>query len=133
MENPEFISIKIRKIKEEYEGFFVEPEEIDGEIYELRNSDLINIINFINKNDEDVSLIAEDLLRDLDSILNDLPRPEKTGIVWQVIKRHAPDPLWPSITYFGPAVVRQIVWHVSLENPKIKNLIDLNILRIEYL
>ena len=126
------LHIKLKAIPEDEESLFAGPETVDSEEFRIRNSDIRNTIQSILNNYEDSRTLSYLVSLRIDSILFQKPRPEEDGTRWFVIKRHTPDVIWPSFTYFVPDSLNTIEWYVALESEYVKSLIERGELVIEF-
>lgn len=130
MANNKKLSVKVRRISEDKKTCFIGPERVDGELFEVKTEDLSHVISSINSDHSDSDKLSQLLALHIQSAAFDTPRPIEDGTVWEVIRSHTPEDVWPSFTYFSPPVLETIQWHVALNSPQIQELIKDGILEI---
>ena len=126
------LHVKVKAIPEDKESFFVGPETVDGEEFKVKTSDLEDVIHSIERIPSDVEQLGHLVSLRIDSLRFGTPRPEEDGTRWFIIKRHTPNQIWPSFTYFGSKCINTIEWHVALKSKKLRSLIEKGELVVEF-
>lgn len=126
------LHIKVRAIPEDKESLFVGPERVDSDEFRVKTSELEDVIHSIESNPSDAEELSHLVARRIESVRFDTPRPDEGATSWFIIKRHTPDRIWPSFTYFGAHCFNTIEWHVALKRKRLQSLIEQGDLVVEF-
>lgn len=127
------VEVKIEQLTTSGSEPFLGPESgLSGKEYAVCGDTIQSVITSISQDPAAIEALAENIVRNVMSIFEDKPRPEEDFIYYNVVMSRVPDEHKDSFAYFCLDLISPIAWHVASRSPKIQNLIDEGILKLEF-
>lgn len=114
--------LSIKSISGKNDEILADPEVVDGSTYEIRTKQLAELVKAIRSSDEDLENCVNYLALELRALVRGEKRPENNSEFLDVIRSHSTADLWASLFYFGGRFFEMLLWNISYDHPRIKEL-----------